>query len=105
MTERTYTKGEIMAALNALKKPTEAEMEHGDVLSNTDPVRCALVGAEALVYAIEGGEYPRDHMTNEITRSLLLSLITDESPRLAKILGLGVAEEAEKVTTPPEGDA
>lgn len=59
--EKTYTKADIMQALSYLQTPTDEEVQycqamgHGESTNDTEPVRFALAGAEALADAILSG--------------------------------------------------
>lgn len=106
MEEKTYTKGDLMAALNAMKEPSDSERAKGSILSDTDPFKFAIVGAEVLIGALEGGENPRERMTDRIGRICLVSILEQESPKLARIFSdaLMVSDDAERITTPPRGE-
>lgn len=95
MTEKTYTKGDIMAALNKLKTPEPMEVSLPELLNDTAIVKDAIIGAEALVDALDGEEKPRRKMMLRLTMMNLADLMGEP--------GFGIVEEAEKATTPPRG--
>lgn len=99
MTDKTYTKGDIMAALNDMKEPSADERRMGRNLNETDPIRYGIAGAEALAKAVLDGENAREAVIEGAGRLCVIDAFKQF------INGLGVVEEAEKATTPPEGDA
>ena len=104
MTERTYTKGDLMDALNKMKTPTEDESVLPGPLNETEGIRIAIAGAESLIEAVECGSNPRNAMCSKVGKLSMIMLIERESPKIAEMFkeAFGFADEAEKITTPPE---
>lgn len=101
MTERTFTKGEIMEALNKLKTPDPNEGRFGP-LNETDLMRVGIAGAESLADAILGGAEPRRTFKNNIVKTAMQSMFSRTMERLG--IDSDISSEAERITTPPRGE-
>lgn len=97
MTEKTYTKGDIMAALNDMKEPSADERRTGSNLNENNPIRYGIAGAEALAKALLDGVNARE----AVIEGAGMLCVIDMFKRFVD--SLDVVEEAEKATTPPRG--
>lgn len=110
MSEKTYTKGDLMAALNRMKEPQEGDFDLPHCkLNDTKEGKAIFIGAELLIEAVtEGVANPRELVNKRLREWIICEAKADIARGLQKALDglLGasdVVSEAERVTAPPQG--